>query len=317
MARVSGEGPLRSLQRSWRNWLLYGPPDKQISTLQKKDIWRAIAKEVRTLGVYHRRSTHCRKRWEDLHCWTKKTAEAQLRLASKRGRVCPSHHDPSDVPHPGGGLSGVGWTLESITAATRGAGNVPPTNAKDQPIPPPAKVKKGPACSTAQKHDPPSKGSSKTASARAKVPAASAKVGKGKKNQGKALQASEPPGEGLVPTIRPDSPATCTAEITAAGTAICIATCTAAETTVSSIIPSGQPSEAAGDGLVSPSSTTTSTCTTGSTGSISAIENRGRHCHLHHHMHCHMSSRCHYICQQQDPQWAAVRGCRRWPGPTT
>ncbi|KAJ1100222.1 hypothetical protein NDU88_005309 [Pleurodeles waltl] len=78
--------------------LLYGPPDKQVSTLgaccmgyacvewggrkkgdgdcgvhettvsahQKKDIWRAIAKDVRTLGVYHRRSTHCRKRWEDI-----------------------------------------------------------------------------------------------------------------------------------------------------------------------------------------------------------------------------------------------------------
>ncbi|KAJ1174368.1 hypothetical protein NDU88_006190 [Pleurodeles waltl] len=30
--------------------LLYGPPDKQVSAYQKKDIWRAIAKDVRTLG---------------------------------------------------------------------------------------------------------------------------------------------------------------------------------------------------------------------------------------------------------------------------
>ncbi|KAJ1157558.1 hypothetical protein NDU88_010265 [Pleurodeles waltl] len=65
---------------------LYGPPDKQVSTHQKKGIWRAIAKDVRTLGVYHRRSTHCRKRWEDLRRWSKKTAEAQLGMASQRGR---------------------------------------------------------------------------------------------------------------------------------------------------------------------------------------------------------------------------------------
>ncbi|KAJ1115694.1 hypothetical protein NDU88_003916 [Pleurodeles waltl] len=66
--------------------LLYGPPDKQVSAHQKKDIWHAIAKDVRTLGVYHRRSTHCRKRWEDIRRWSKKTAEAQLGMASKRGR---------------------------------------------------------------------------------------------------------------------------------------------------------------------------------------------------------------------------------------
>ncbi|KAJ1189449.1 hypothetical protein NDU88_006194 [Pleurodeles waltl] len=33
---------------------------------------------------------------------------------------CPSHHDPPDVPDPSGGVSGVGWALEGITAATRG-----------------------------------------------------------------------------------------------------------------------------------------------------------------------------------------------------
>ncbi|KAJ1137484.1 hypothetical protein NDU88_003882 [Pleurodeles waltl] len=66
--------------------LLYGPPGKQVSAHQRKDIWRAIAKDVRTLGVYHRRSTHCRKRWEDIQRWSKKTAEAQLGMAFQRGR---------------------------------------------------------------------------------------------------------------------------------------------------------------------------------------------------------------------------------------
>ncbi|KAJ1188489.1 hypothetical protein NDU88_005250 [Pleurodeles waltl] len=66
--------------------LLYGPPDKQVSAQRKKGIWSANAKEVRTLGVFHRQSTHCRKRWEDLCRWSKKTAEAQLGLDSQCGR---------------------------------------------------------------------------------------------------------------------------------------------------------------------------------------------------------------------------------------
>ncbi|KAJ1185491.1 hypothetical protein NDU88_002283 [Pleurodeles waltl] len=66
--------------------LLYGPPDQQVSAHQKKDIWRAIAKDVRTLGIHQRRSTHCRKRWEDIRRWSKKTAEAQLGMASQCGR---------------------------------------------------------------------------------------------------------------------------------------------------------------------------------------------------------------------------------------
>ncbi|KAJ1191999.1 hypothetical protein NDU88_001311 [Pleurodeles waltl] len=66
--------------------LLYGPPDQQVSAHQKRDIWRAIAKEVRTLGAHQRRGTHCRKRWEDIHRCSKKTAEAQLGMVSQRGR---------------------------------------------------------------------------------------------------------------------------------------------------------------------------------------------------------------------------------------
>ncbi|KAJ1127564.1 hypothetical protein NDU88_005963 [Pleurodeles waltl] len=66
--------------------MLYGPPDQQISAHQKKGIWRAIAKDMRTLGVYGTWSTHCRKQWEDLRCWARKAAEAQLGMASQRGR---------------------------------------------------------------------------------------------------------------------------------------------------------------------------------------------------------------------------------------
>ncbi|KAJ1174200.1 hypothetical protein NDU88_006022 [Pleurodeles waltl] len=120
-----GKGPLPSLQRSWRNWwmgvlpqytLPYGPPDKQVSAHQKKGIWRAIAKEVQTLGVFDSRSTHCRKRWEDLRRWARKMDGAGLTTRKER----PSYPDPPDVLHPGGGLSGVGCALEGITAATRG-----------------------------------------------------------------------------------------------------------------------------------------------------------------------------------------------------
>ncbi|KAJ1173860.1 hypothetical protein NDU88_005685 [Pleurodeles waltl] len=63
-----------------------GDVRRQRRTHQKKGIWCAIAKEVRTLGVFDRRSTHCCKWWEDVRCWARKTAEAQLRLASQRGR---------------------------------------------------------------------------------------------------------------------------------------------------------------------------------------------------------------------------------------
>ncbi|KAJ1118791.1 hypothetical protein NDU88_006978 [Pleurodeles waltl] len=100
--------------------LLYGPPDKQVSAHQKKDSWRAIAKNVRTLGVYHRRSTHCCKRWEDIHRWSKKTAEAQLGMASQclpvlvcisiiRRRSSGTGAGVSCIPHgPGGRDNGLG-----------------------------------------------------------------------------------------------------------------------------------------------------------------------------------------------------------------
>ncbi|KAJ1160291.1 hypothetical protein NDU88_000793 [Pleurodeles waltl] len=66
--------------------LLYGPPDQQVSAHQKIDIWRAIAKDVRALGVHNRRGTNCRKRWEDIRRGSRKTAEALLGMASQRRR---------------------------------------------------------------------------------------------------------------------------------------------------------------------------------------------------------------------------------------
>ncbi|KAJ1158938.1 hypothetical protein NDU88_011610 [Pleurodeles waltl] len=95
MARVSGERAPAFIAQELEKpvdgvlpqyTLLYGPPDQQFSAHQKKDIWRAIAKDVRTLGVHQRRSTLCHKKWEDIRRWSKKTAEAQLGMASQRGR---------------------------------------------------------------------------------------------------------------------------------------------------------------------------------------------------------------------------------------
>ncbi|KAJ1209107.1 hypothetical protein NDU88_004486 [Pleurodeles waltl] len=65
---------------------LYGRPEEQVSADQKKGLWQAIATEVRALGVYNRRSTHCRERLEDLRRWARQTAEVQLGMASQRGR---------------------------------------------------------------------------------------------------------------------------------------------------------------------------------------------------------------------------------------
>ncbi|KAJ1213960.1 hypothetical protein NDU88_001589 [Pleurodeles waltl] len=68
------------------NGVLLSAYPLQVSSYQKKGLWCAIAKDVRTMGVYSRQSTHRRKRWEDLRCWTWKTAAAQLGMASQRGR---------------------------------------------------------------------------------------------------------------------------------------------------------------------------------------------------------------------------------------
>ncbi|KAJ1166296.1 hypothetical protein NDU88_006704 [Pleurodeles waltl] len=85
MARVSGErAPVFTSEELERlvdgvlpqYRLHYGPPYQQVSAHQKKGIWCAIAKEVRTLGVFDRQNTHCCKWWEDLRRWARKASEA-------------------------------------------------------------------------------------------------------------------------------------------------------------------------------------------------------------------------------------------------
>ncbi|KAJ1216291.1 hypothetical protein NDU88_003895 [Pleurodeles waltl] len=68
------------------NGVLLSVSTLQVSAHQKKGLWCAIAKDVCSLGVYGRQSTHCWKRWEDLRRWARKTAEAQLGMAFQRGR---------------------------------------------------------------------------------------------------------------------------------------------------------------------------------------------------------------------------------------
>ncbi|KAJ1163246.1 hypothetical protein NDU88_003709 [Pleurodeles waltl] len=99
--------------------LLYGPPEKQVSAHQKKDIWRAIAKGSPDPGglpqTEHplpvKMGRHSPLEHED------GGGPAGDGLPTWEG--CPSHHDPPDVQDPGGGVPGVGWALEGITADTR------------------------------------------------------------------------------------------------------------------------------------------------------------------------------------------------------
>ncbi|KAJ1175589.1 hypothetical protein NDU88_000876 [Pleurodeles waltl] len=109
--------------------LLYGPPDQQVSAHQKRDIWRAIAKEVRTLGAHQRRGTHCRKRWEDIRRCSKKTAEAQLGMASQRGMgarrtMTPLMFRILAVAYPE--LDGHLRTSQQTQGASSGGGTVAP-----------------------------------------------------------------------------------------------------------------------------------------------------------------------------------------------
>ncbi|KAJ1156859.1 hypothetical protein NDU88_009576 [Pleurodeles waltl] len=107
--------------------LLYGPPDQQVSDHQKIDIWRAIAKDVRTLGVHNRRGTHCRKRWEDIRRGSRKTAEALLGMASQPRRGATRQLTPLmsrilAVAYPD--LDGRMRTSQQTQGASSGGGEV-------------------------------------------------------------------------------------------------------------------------------------------------------------------------------------------------
>ncbi|KAJ1180963.1 hypothetical protein NDU88_006174 [Pleurodeles waltl] len=107
--------------------LLYGPPDQQVSAHQKIDIWRAIAKDVRALGVHNRRGTHCRKRWEDIRRGSRKTAEALLGMASQPRRgasrtLTPLMSRILAVAYPD--LDGCLRTSQQTQGASSGGGEV-------------------------------------------------------------------------------------------------------------------------------------------------------------------------------------------------
>ncbi|KAJ1100723.1 hypothetical protein NDU88_005804 [Pleurodeles waltl] len=153
------------------------------------------------------------------------------------------------------------------------AASVPQTEKKDHPIPPP-KLKKGTSFKQGTVTPPTQQGLAQTQSGQCKVPAAAVKMGKGHKPKGTLPLGTMSPGQGLVTTKSSGMAATRTPVTTVAPTATCTTICTATGTStatmsVCSILPKDQPSEAAGDGIVSPS-TPTVTCTTACTGSISA-----------------------------------------------
>ncbi|XP_078510013.1 uncharacterized protein LOC144769706 [Lissotriton helveticus] len=48
---------------------------------QKAKLWRTIAQKVHSVGVSCQHSHHCRKQWQDLRSWTKKSTRVQLGLS--------------------------------------------------------------------------------------------------------------------------------------------------------------------------------------------------------------------------------------------
>ncbi|KAJ1216443.1 hypothetical protein NDU88_004045 [Pleurodeles waltl] len=101
--------------------LLYGPPDKHVGQRQP---------EKRYLACHHQGRPDPGGLPQTEHPLPEKIGgHSPLEQEDGGGSAgdglltwegCPSHRDPPDVQDPGGGLPGVGWSLEGITAATRG-----------------------------------------------------------------------------------------------------------------------------------------------------------------------------------------------------
>ncbi|KAJ1193008.1 hypothetical protein NDU88_002314 [Pleurodeles waltl] len=78
-----------------------------ISAHQKKDIWRAIAKEVQTLGVYHRKKHPLPEKMGGNSPLEQEDGGGPAGDGLPTWEGCPSHHDPPDVPDPGDGVPRV------------------------------------------------------------------------------------------------------------------------------------------------------------------------------------------------------------------
>ncbi|KAJ1130374.1 hypothetical protein NDU88_008727 [Pleurodeles waltl] len=101
--------------------LLYCPPDKQVSAHQKKERYLVCHRQGRPDPGGLPQTEHPLPE--------KMGGHSPLEQEDGGGSAgdgfptwegCPSNHDPPDVQDPGGGLPGVGWALEGITADTRG-----------------------------------------------------------------------------------------------------------------------------------------------------------------------------------------------------
>ncbi|KAJ1174394.1 hypothetical protein NDU88_006216 [Pleurodeles waltl] len=191
--------------------LLYSPPDKQVSAHQKKDIWRAIAKDVRTLGVYHRRSTHCRKRWEDIRRWSKKSAEAQLGMASQRGRgachtMSPLMFRILAVAYPElDGRSRASQQPQGVVPVVTGTWSAPATRAASvarshsTDSPPPVKHQKLASARRERGKTPATKAAPRGTGESVESAVTPSKVGKGHKKPGKSGKSSTAEKTAIIP----------------------------------------------------------------------------------------------------------------------
>ncbi|KAJ1119163.1 hypothetical protein NDU88_007349 [Pleurodeles waltl] len=119
--------------------LLYGPPDKQVCTLGACRMGDACVERAGCQRPPEERYLACHRQGrpdpgglpQTEHPLPEKMGgQSPLEQEDGGGSAgdglpmwegCLSHHDPPDVQDLGGGLLGVGWAFEGITAATRGS----------------------------------------------------------------------------------------------------------------------------------------------------------------------------------------------------
>ncbi|XP_069064248.1 thioredoxin domain-containing protein 3 [Pleurodeles waltl] len=96
---------------------LYGAPEEPVNTHQKKGIWLAIARKVQTLWVHSQWSIHCKKQWDNLRPWARKTASAGERDGAQLSGQASGHgtssHEDTNTMGPSG-LEGQPGGLQEI-----------------------------------------------------------------------------------------------------------------------------------------------------------------------------------------------------------